>query len=56
MLADLAVLSRDIFKVAADSLPGTVSVLTIIGGRIRYDALTAHRASQDAQPEKRAQN
>jgi len=38
MLADLAVLSRDIFRIPADSLPGTESVLTVVGGRIAHDA------------------
>lgn len=37
-LADLAVLSQDIFAVAVDDLPATVSVLTIVGGRVAYDA------------------
>ena len=34
MLADLAVLTQDIFTVAADRLPATLSALTIINGRI----------------------
>ena len=38
MLADLAVLSQDIFTVPVDELPKTESVLTMIGGRIEYDA------------------
>jgi predicted amidohydrolase YtcJ len=37
-LADLAVLSQDIFTVPSGDLPKTVSVLTIVGGRIIYDA------------------
>ena len=37
-LADLAVLSQDISKVAAEDLPKTESVLTIVGGKIIYDA------------------
>ncbi|HSY49881.1 MAG TPA: amidohydrolase family protein [Thermoanaerobaculia bacterium] len=37
-LADLAILSQDIFKVPADELPATTSVLTIVDGRIAYDA------------------
>ena len=40
MLADLAVLSQDIFAVPANALPATTSVLTILGGRIVYDGLT----------------
>jgi predicted amidohydrolase YtcJ len=31
MLADLAILSQDIFTVPADALPATVSVLTLVG-------------------------
>jgi predicted amidohydrolase YtcJ len=38
MLADLAVLSRDIFTVPVDELPGTESVLTLVGGRVVFDA------------------
>jgi hypothetical protein len=38
MLADLAVLSQDIFTVPLQQLPGTSSVLTVIGGKIVYDA------------------
>ena len=34
MLADLAVLTQDIFTVAADRLPATLSALTMINGRI----------------------
>ena len=41
MLADLAVLSQDVFTVAPDALPGTRSVLTMVGGRILHDALAA---------------
>jgi predicted amidohydrolase YtcJ len=37
-LADLAVLSQDIFKVPLDDLPKTVSLLTMVGGRVVYDA------------------
>ncbi len=35
-LADLAVLSQDIFSVSPDKLPSTESVLTFIGGKIVY--------------------
>jgi predicted amidohydrolase YtcJ len=35
-LADLAVLSQDIFQVALEDLPKTESMLTIVGGRIAY--------------------
>lgn len=37
-LADLAVLSQDIFTVPAADLTRTTSVLTMIGGRVVYDA------------------
>ncbi|MCA1622900.1 MAG: amidohydrolase family protein [Acidobacteria bacterium] len=37
-LADLAVLSQDIFSVSPGELPKTQSVLTIVGGKIVYDA------------------
>jgi predicted amidohydrolase YtcJ len=36
MLADLAVLSQDIFSVPPGQLPGTRSVMTVVGGRIAY--------------------
>jgi predicted amidohydrolase YtcJ len=42
MLADLAVLSQDVFRVDPSMLPATRSVLTIVGGRIVYDD-KAHR-------------
>ncbi|HET7456111.1 MAG TPA: amidohydrolase [Gemmatimonadaceae bacterium] len=45
MLADLAVLSQDIFTVPAAALPGTTSVLTVVGGRIVRDVLTSPAAS-----------
>ena len=37
-LADLAVLSQDIFHVSPADLPATRSVLTIVGGRVVWDA------------------
>lgn len=36
-LADLAVLSQDIFHVPASELPKTVSILTVVGGKVVYD-------------------
>jgi predicted amidohydrolase YtcJ len=36
MLADLAVLSQDIFTIAPRQLPATRSILTMVGGRIVY--------------------
>jgi predicted amidohydrolase YtcJ len=36
-LADLAVLSQDIFTVDASELPKTESLLTVVGGKIVYD-------------------
>lgn len=38
MLPDIAVLSQDIFTVKPDALPATVSVLTLVGGRIVHEA------------------
>jgi predicted amidohydrolase YtcJ len=38
MLADVALLSQDIFKIAAPDLPRTTSVLTIVNGRIVHEA------------------
>jgi predicted amidohydrolase YtcJ len=37
-LADLAVLSQDIFTVPLPALPGTVSELTMVGGKVVYEA------------------
>jgi len=37
-LADLAVLTQDIFEVPSQDLPRTKSVLTLVGGKIVYDA------------------
>ena len=37
-LADLAVLSQDIFRVPAEALPATTSVLTVVDGKVVYDA------------------
>lgn len=37
MLADLAVLSQDLFTVTPDQLPATMSVLTMLGGQIVHD-------------------
>ena len=38
MLADLAVLSQDIFTIPVDQLPATGSVMTLVGGRIVHDS------------------
>lgn len=46
MLADLAVLSQDIFVVPTPQLPATTSVLTLIGGRIVHDELTGASRSE----------
>jgi predicted amidohydrolase YtcJ len=42
-LADLAVLTQNIFDVPAEKLPETRSVLTIVGGEIVYDKLRPAR-------------
>jgi predicted amidohydrolase YtcJ len=39
MLADVAVLSQDVFTVPPQALPGTTGLLTIVGGRVVYDRL-----------------
>ena len=36
-MADLAMLSQDVFKVPTNDLPKTSSVLTILGGRVVYE-------------------
>jgi predicted amidohydrolase YtcJ len=41
-LADLAVLSQDIFTVHFSLIPGTESVLTMVDGRIVWDAGVIH--------------
>ncbi|HET9793246.1 MAG TPA: amidohydrolase family protein, partial [Thermoanaerobaculia bacterium] len=47
-LADLAVLSQDIFTVSAPDLPKTTSVLTLVGGKVVYDG----KVLQTARPSK----
>jgi predicted amidohydrolase YtcJ len=37
-LADLAVLSQDILQISLQDLPKTESVLTMVGGKVVYDA------------------
>jgi hypothetical protein len=56
-LADLAVLSQDIFSVPPQDLPNTESVLTIVGGKIVYDergAPTTAGAAGTGKPESTA--
>jgi len=38
MLADIAVLSQDIFTVPVEVLSRTESVLTLVGGRVAWNA------------------
>jgi predicted amidohydrolase YtcJ len=38
-LADLAMLSQDIFDVPAEALPRTVSVLTVVDGTVAHETL-----------------
>jgi predicted amidohydrolase YtcJ len=47
MLADLAVLSQDIFRVPPELMPATTSVLTIIGGTIVGDELRSTEVKPD---------
>jgi predicted amidohydrolase YtcJ len=42
-LADLAVLSQDIFTVPAEELPKTRALLTLVGGKVVMDVLTTAR-------------
>ena len=38
MLADLSILSQDVFRVPAEALPATTSVLTVVGGRVVHES------------------
>jgi predicted amidohydrolase YtcJ len=38
MLADLAVLSQDIFTAPVEALPRTTSILTILGGKVVHES------------------
>lgn len=37
MLADVAILSQDIFKIPPPELPKTVSLVTVVGGRVVHE-------------------
>jgi predicted amidohydrolase YtcJ/mono/diheme cytochrome c family protein len=50
MLADLAVLSQDIFVVPVAELPRTVSILTLVGGRVAHDTLGTGAAAAASHP------
>lgn len=50
-LADLAVLSQDVFIVSTDALPRTRSLLTIVAGRVVYDKLTPASGRSSARKE-----
>jgi len=41
-LADLAVLSQDIFTIPPPAVPGTTSLLTLVGGEVTWDAGVLH--------------
>ena len=47
-LADLAVLSQDIFTVPVQELAATRSVLTVVGGEVVYDGLTRPTTTSSA--------
>jgi predicted amidohydrolase YtcJ len=49
-LADLAVLSTDIFKVPPGALPNTKSMLTLVDGKIIYDAHELRRPGITRKP------
>ncbi|HEU4647451.1 MAG TPA: amidohydrolase [Gemmatimonadales bacterium] len=55
MLADLAVLSQDIFTVRPEALPATRSVLTLVGGKVEFDSgdLVATESGRIRLPHKR---
>jgi predicted amidohydrolase YtcJ len=38
-LADLVVLSQNIFEISPNALPATTSLLTMVGGKILYNVL-----------------
>jgi predicted amidohydrolase YtcJ len=44
LLADVAVLTQDIFTVPADRLPATQAAMTIVGGRVVRDTITRNEA------------
>ena len=44
-VADLAVLTQDIFHIPLNDLPNTESVLTLVGGKVVYDAKVLDRRS-----------
>lgn len=47
-LADLAVLSQDIFTIPLERLPATVSVLTLVGGQVVFDRHVLARVDSDS--------
>lgn len=47
-LADLAVLSQDIFTVPTQELPKTESILTLVGGKVVYDSGVLHSSEKDS--------
>jgi predicted amidohydrolase YtcJ len=49
MLADVAVLSQDVMTATAAALPGTKSVLTVIGGKVAYQAQDTGNAGNEHQ-------
>ena len=50
-LADLVVLSQDLFTVPVERLRATVSVMTLVGGRVEYDAhVLAASSGRSASP------
>lgn len=44
-LADLAVLSQDLFSVPVADIPKTQAVLTLVGGQVVYDAGVLHTSA-----------
>ncbi|AMY09247.1 hypothetical protein LuPra_02460 [Luteitalea pratensis] len=49
-LADPAMLSQNILDIPSEALPKTVSVLTVVDGRVIHDALTRESACKGGAP------
>jgi predicted amidohydrolase YtcJ len=50
MVADLAILSQDIFTVPANQLPGTYSVMTIVDGKVVYQKSMNRHGNDQVKP------
>lgn len=50
VLADIAILSQDVFTVPMNLLPRTTSVLTLVGGQVVYELKTAREPAARSSP------